>query len=442
MATTPIFSGATSYAFDHWSGDASGTSNSTSVTMSGARNVTANYNTWVLSWDTSNSFSAQYSDPTGLKAVLTINGLPASGVAIHFSVGTDLSSPDPTTNGSGVATDPTNLSQPSGSSYTATASCAACGALTITNPYTITKEYVDLDYTGDSAKTVSGGTVTFLMNAALTESDTNYGTQLGTVSVMFTLKVSGGGSSVGTCTSTVSTAGQATGKAVTVGCTIPPISVTVPTLYDVELTLVPNNYYDAGVGLGSADAIFSVPGYTTGGGWFYEPLSGVGTGPRVNFGITATYQDARKKTGARGNANIIRHGLFDLSTLHPSLPAGVADYNFQIKSNSTTQFTITCTGTPQVCTSTFTGKVTVKAINRATGVSYDVGTVLGGNVQFQIDVTDGGEPGSSPGVGPDKFAARVWNASSTILNLDSVPDATYTGTNQIFLNGGNIQVRQ
>jgi hypothetical protein len=53
-----------------------------------------------------------------------------------------------------------------------------------------------------------------------------------------------------------------------------------------------------------------------------------------------------------------------------------------------------------------------------------------------------GEPGSSPAVGPDMVAIRVWNAGSSILVLDSVPNSTYTSTNQILINGGNIQVRQ
>ena len=75
-------------------------------------------------------------------------------------------------------------------------------------------------------------------------------------------------------------------------------------------------------------------------------------------------------------------------------------------------------------------------------MTYDVGAALGGAVQFQIDVTDAGEPGSAPAVGPDKFAARVWNANSTILNLDAEPNAVYSSDNQILLNGGNIQVRQ
>ena len=61
------------------------------------------------------------------------------------------------------------------------------------------------------------------------------------------------------------------------------------------------------------------------------------------------------------------------------------------------------TTTPTVCTATFTGKNTITAVNRATGVP----TGLGGNYQFQVDVTDNREPGSSPSAGPDTYAIKV-----------------------------------
>lgn len=316
---------------------------------------------------------------------------------------------------------------------------------------TITKEHVNLDYTGDSSAAIVGGSVTLNMNAALTEAADGYlGSQLGTLSVKFTLTPSGGGGSLGDCTSTVTTSGQPTGKAVTIGCSIT-FPAAIPALYDVTMEILANSYYE-GSGTGTAAAVVAVPGYTTGGGWFYFD-TGDGEAYRVNFGITASYQDQKKKTGARGNANLIQRREMDLSTLHPSLPAGMADYNLQIKSNSTTLFTIAdCAGTkPRTCYSTFSGKATVKAIDRLTGTTYDVGAALGGNVQFQIDVWDGGEPGSSPGVGPDTFAIRVWNASTNIVVLDSLPNSTYDGDKdlnpalnqkQVLINGGNIQVTE
>ena len=83
-----------------------------------------------------------------------------------------------------------------------------------------------------------------------------------------------------------------------------------------------------------------------------------------------------------------------------------------------------------VCTSTFTGKATITAVNRATGVAYS----LGGNMQFQVDVTDKGEPGSSSSTTPDTYAIRVWDSTGTYCQLG-------TPAAQLGINGGNIQVK-
>jgi hypothetical protein len=83
------------------------------------------------------------------------------------------------------------------------------------------------------------------------------------------------------------------------------------------------------------------------------------------------------------------------------------------------------------CTAEFTGKNTVTAVDRVTGVAYS----LGGNYSFQVDVTDNGEPGSSAATTPDTYAIRVWTSSGgTYYQLG-------TPTSQVPLNGGNIQVR-
>src|SRR5262249_46198190 len=61
--------------------------------------------------------SGVYSDPTTVKATLTDNsggalqGTGISGKAIHFTIGSQSTSPDPTTNGSGVAQGSITLNQ-------------------------------------------------------------------------------------------------------------------------------------------------------------------------------------------------------------------------------------------------------------------------------------------------------------------------------------------
>ena len=69
-------------------------------------------------------------------------------------------------------------------------------------------------------------------------------------------------------------------------------------------------------------------------------------------------------------------------------------------------------------------------MNRSTGSAYN----LGGNQQFQVDVTDNGEPGSSNTPAPDTYALRVWSSSGTYYQLGAP-------TAQLKIAGGNIQVR-
>jgi len=81
-----------------------------------------------------------------------------------------------------------------------------------------------------------------------------------------------------------------------------------------------------------------------------------------------------------------------------------------------------------------------------TGVEYS----LGGNYQYQIDVDDFAEPGSSPGAGPDGYAIRVWDPTTgTYYRLGSprswnptfLWDPTDSGYGtRLPINGGNIQV--
>jgi hypothetical protein len=120
------------------------------------------------------------------------------------------------------------------------------------------------------------------------------------------------------------------------------------------------------------------------------------------------------------------------SVANPSggyLPAG--EYNWIIKSNAMSALTQTCsTTTPKICTATFTGKANITAVNRDTGAAFS----LGGNYQFQVDVTDNGEPGASNTPAPDTYAIRIWNTTGTYYQLGA-PNA------QQKIDGGNIQVR-
>jgi len=211
----------------------------------------------------------------------------------------------------------------------------------------------------------------------------------------------------------------------TAGCTLTSVGADN---YIVKAELVTNGWYAYSATNAAATVTVAGTGFTTGGGWLTEPQLGT----RSNFGFTVKYL---KSGGIQGNSlYIYRKTVAANSTANPSggyLPAG--QYNWIIKSNSMTglsQTGDTPCPTGVVCKSTFTGKSNVTAVNRATGVAYS----LGGNRQFQVDVTDLGEPGASSSTTPDTYAIRVWDGSGTYYQLG-------TPSGQRNLEGGNIQVR-
>ena len=150
-----------------------------------------------------------------------------------------------------------------------------------------------------------------------------------------------------------------------------------------------------------------------------------------DFGFTVKYLN---NGNAQGNNLYIYRKTLTASDQVANRSRGylpAADYNWIIKSNAMNQLTQSCTTTlPKVCKATFTGKSNVNAVNRATGLGYG----LGGKRQFQVDVTDNGEPGASSSATPDTYAIKVWDTTGTYYQLGSP-------TAQLALNGGNIQVR-
>jgi hypothetical protein len=96
------------------------------------------------------------------------------------------------------------------------------------------------------------------------------------------------------------------------------------------------------------------------------------------------------------------------------------------------------------------GGSNVKAVDRLTGIEYTLSAgYIGNQQQFQVDVTDNGEPGSSrwTNVGPDGYAIKVWTAAGTWYQIGTqrttfgATSADAPNGTQLPLNGGNIQVR-
>ena len=191
------------------------------------------------------------------------------------------------------------------------------------------------------------------------------------------------------------------------------------------MELLANPYYVAPVENAVVTVVLGGTGFTTGGGWLNEP----NLGSRSNFGFTVKYL---KNANIQGNSLYIYRKVLATSQVINSVTLPAGQYNWIIKSNAMGGLTQSCTTTtPKVCTATFTGKSNITAVNRTTGIAYS----LGGNYNFQVDVTDAAEPGSSPGAGPDKYAIRVWDTATGTYYQLGTPAA------QLVINGGNIQVR-
>jgi hypothetical protein len=407
--------------------------------MTAPRNVTANYNTWTLAWNVGSVFSAQYSDPTGLKVDLSFNGGPIAAIGIHFSVGTDASSPDPTTNALGVATDTTKLTQAPGSSYTATAVCGACGGLTITNPYTVTKEDARTFYTGPlfaSTSSSTSTTATVLLTATIQDitavpADLAYDANPGDIRKAVARFVNRDASDAFLCSAPIGLVTPGDLKTGTLSCSTTLTSGTGgSTQYTIGIIVDDYNaqksYYIRNASTDDQVVTVSqlVPGMITGGGYLqmYTPTKSVGQYPgdaglKTNFGFNVK----NNKTGKnlQGNLNfIIRSG----------------GKVYQIKANAMDSLGIsqgtsagcnTALATP--CQATFTSKANLTDITNETNPIS-----LGGNLNMIVTMTDKGEPGSS-----DTFAITLYDGSNNLLFSSNWNG---TATVEQLLGGGNTVV--
>jgi hypothetical protein len=295
----------------------------------------------------------------------------------------------------------------------------------VAGTFKVTREDAQIEYTGDTLVTLgsTSSTTTVELAGAIREAvDGTLGDKLATTMLAFTLYKSSDAtlsSAVASCTAAVTVLGSGAGAgrcSVSVG----------EENYVVKIQLVPNGYYAAPVEDATITVVTPGTGRTTGGGWLTEPTLKT----RSNFGFTVKYL---RNGNVQGNSLFIyRRTVLVNTVVNPSggyLPAG--EYNWIVKSNAMSALTQKCsTTTPKICTATFTGKANITAVNRSTGSAFS----LGGNHQFQVDVTDNGEPGSTNTVTPDSYALRVWNAGGTYYQLGA-PNA------QVKIEGGNIQIR-
>jgi hypothetical protein len=379
--------------------------------------------------------SGQYSDRVTVRARLSDNGGGAlqgtllESKSLSFGIGSQSSVA--ATDAAGVAEGAIVLSQAANAASSVTSNFAGDGTYlgsSDSDPFAVQKEDTAIEYTGDTlvstGSTSTSSTATLRMSAAVTEApDGLLGSQLGGKQVKFTLYASNDSllaTPKGTCTATLTANSPYDGKA-TGSCSIAGMGADN---WIVEMELLGNGYYAADTGVAAATVVIAGTGFTTGGGWFTEPS----LGSRSNFGFTAKYL---KNGGVQGNSiYIYRKILTTATTINGNvLPKG--EYNWIIKANVMDALSQKCpSGTTVGCTASFTGKSNVSAVNRATGIAYS----LGGNRQFQVDVTDNGEPGSKTATLPDSYALKVWETTGTYYQVA-------TPTAQRALEGGNIQVR-
>jgi hypothetical protein len=398
----------------------------------------------VYGGDTSGTFS----DSTNFSATLTDNGGEAlqgnviGGKTVSFTLGSQTAVTGTTGSGTGTAAASTTITlsaTPPAPTVAVASSFAGDSLYTSSSDndgYTVNRESASITYTGDTLKstgsTSSNSTTTLTLSAAVAEqADGSFGNKLNQQTLTFNLYASNDttfSSPKFTCTVTITatTAGNGTASCTT-GQLPADNYVLKITMGDKVSTA---GYYTAPVIDATSTITIAGTGFTTGGGW----LNDASTGDKSNFGFTVKYL---KNANIQGNSlYIYRRSNVNLAAEYPALnlsPAPLANdsYNWIIKSNAMSGLTDSCgTTSPIVCKAEFTGKSTITAVSRTTGVAYS----LGGNNQFQVDVTDNSEPGSSPGAGPDTYAIRVWNSGGTYYQLGAP-------TTQQAINGGNIQVR-
>jgi hypothetical protein len=289
-------------------------------------------------------------------------------------------------------------------------------AVTLINgTLTVTQEDATITYTGDTLVTASSNSnATVNLTAAVQEAqDGSLGNALAGKLVKFSIYK---GNNVTMTTVDYSATG-------TIGAgNIAITSVSLPADdYTMKLEFVSNGYYTAPVEAAAFTVVNPTSGMTTGGGWLTDP-----NGRRANFGFTVRYVPSGNP---QGNSNYIYRDMRDLSAY--GAPAGVRDYDIIIKSNALSAMSLDKTVTP--ATGVFTGKNNVFAIDRLTGLSYNI--AAGQGLQFEVDLTDAGN-----GAAGDTYALRVWNNTGTYKAVGGYT-ASGKNTGQVAIGGGNLQVK-
>ena len=346
----------------------------------------------------------QYSDLVTVSATLVDKAtpdLPLEGKTITFQIGTQ--SVSDVTDSSGVATATITLTQPYGS-YTVDSSFAGDDDYQLSSDsdsFTINKENVAIEYTGDLNVITAGPTINTApvrLAAHLVQDADGFLGDLTLAKVTFVLTPLDGSYKIIVPNVPVNAAGDALAtKIVPVGDYKIEVKISCGNLYWTQ-----NPYGDGSLHIEAGGLDQRV----TGGGWIPDALSANG---KDNFGFTVYYN----KNGApKGNF------LF--------MFRGTDGYDYQLKSNSWAKGGLSFTSTN---TAFFTGKATLSKIDRVTGavVSSD------GSYTFVVNIQDL-DFNVKPVKTPDTFSITIFDSSNNIWKQIG------TSASPIKLGGGNIVV--
>jgi hypothetical protein len=372
--------------------------------------------------------SGQYSDAVAVYALLaddsSLPRQPLFNLPIAFTIGTQQTTAK--TDSSGRAAGSIVLTQPAGERGV---SAAFAGndyyePSSDSDTFTITNESAEIIYTGDTQVVTSkvGAKATVVLAATLTEdADGSLGTRLGEQTLrfeVFSFGDSGLVMAIASCQAPVTGVTAGTGSA---ACSV---SLGAADPYQIRTTLLDNGYYAAPADVSLAQV--SDPGSgISGGGWLLDP----GGDGRVKFAFGAKFL---KNGRIQGNSITMYRWTGDLSQLVAGVPAGERSYNMVIKSNALSSMVLLSEdATGAGSQGTLTGKCTLQAVDRETGILYSVA----GGLLFQVDGVDNSKTGE-----PDGYALRVWDTSGVRYMTGDAYDGSGTLAATIAIGGGHIKV--
>ncbi|MFC1603775.1 PKD domain-containing protein [Planctomycetota bacterium] len=218
---------------------------------------------------------------------------------------------------------------------------------------------------------------------------------------------------------TLSLPGNSSGEPFTIGMVVSGIDL--GQLVGGDLGFIDNGFYERNSTEG--DVVVNVyrneGEFITGGGYtmIENPMGEYAPDPgsRTNFGFNVKFN--KKGTNLKGKVNIIFRRTESDGLLHV----------YQIKSNAIDSLGVPPDSDPDTGTATFTSKANLQDVTDPLNPIS-----LGGNLSFQMMLTDMGEPGSS-----DSIGIAVYNSSGGLLfssEWDSVQ------TIEKLLSGGNVVV--